>query len=314
MKNFVPIFKKIEDKEFQKLVDETAKYILDIRIYGEYLLSLLSKEEKINKNTVVFTIVVEFLKKLDNVSSLIKNHSFNSINSTMRDMFELKVQILYLLEKIEKIEDRSLAYEYFHYYRKYNDSEEILKVLDSIEKNKPLSLKEKVYSQLNKNEVLNQSSFNLKLMKQKKYFKIHEIQKKTKYMKWYEANSNIKNLRGLCKYLELEDHYDTYYNVFSRDTHGLNILNNLGFSEQNIRSLKNPNFPDTNIITIFVEVNNQADDVFLKILKILQKKYYYNYCSWQINHSSSLTEKEYGYKSKKHILIEQWKDFFSSYK
>lgn len=249
--------KEIQSQNYKKNLYKVEKFIDEILIYGQHIMSKVNIKSNCNySDSVILLLFREALEILDGIKSLYKCSSINVSEILMRNLFENMIYFDYIFMDNSLIEKRALSYEVddinrrINLYKKYNNNNEYSQGFENksgqeiIEKFDPNILDEKI------------KNLESMFLKYEQYKEVNEERKRKKKKinkrrgnrkdiepVWYQIYSDAKNFRELCVLVGMEKYYMTLYKTWSSKVHpavamqGINVIN----SKANIRNPKVPN-------------------------------------------------------------------------
>lgn len=180
-----------EDKELIQFHNKTFKEIEDI---GFNILDhvLVGQRKLENYKIPIRSILYRLLELNDTLNVMVQNSLINTSFSILRNEFETYIQILYLLQDKDQIEEKALLYHYC----------DIVRMNSFLEK-----------------EQLNEFLFRHEYLDaiHQKYFTEKHLLKR----EWYKLyDKKMKLFKNLCKKVGKEEDYNNLYAHLSADIHG----------------------------------------------------------------------------------------------
>ncbi|PIC65353.1 hypothetical protein CSV79_01655 [Sporosarcina sp. P13] len=196
------------------------------------IISLLVSKDGQLKDTDVISLLIfrKIIEKIDAIFILHDNGHQNTADSIARDAFENYVYLAFMLD--ERYEYRASAYQFQSLQTQlelidwFDPNNKKAKKLKSLIGNKvgqmPKQLKER-RAYINK-RLLEEPFKNLQVDWKRKE---KDKNKGGRYPTWYNISKGKDSIAALCRYLKMDDEYETMYALFSHEVHSTNALNQL---------------------------------------------------------------------------------------
>lgn len=210
----------------------------------DQLFAIFAKSPK-DTHVAPTVLLMDYADVIDGVSILARAGAARSCVPLIRSGFELKLNLLYMLERDDVFEDRCLAYEFFHAQRrlkvasKYDPTTSAGKQIRGQSKGEPFA------------DLLDGSTVDLaaeikaakEVVESPRYAAVKTEYERTKPKHWYSMWNGPRDIESLAKELKRHALYEVQYRYWSGDTHGEHALDRLmgmGGTAPGMRPLRSP--------------------------------------------------------------------------